>query len=106
MTTQAKTALWVGIVIIVAMSLFPPWVVFQTSSSRGVVYSGYTVVYSKGYAPLFMPPESYNSFVDLSRLVVQWVIVAAITLGLVVTLNQKPEAPGEPTPTPDTGPAV
>jgi hypothetical protein len=99
-TTQAKAALWVGIVLIVAMSLYPPWLMFTTSASSGATISGYTAVYTKGYAPLFTPPEGYGMVVDLSRLVVQWVVVAAITLGLVLTLNQKPET------TPNTGTAT
>ena len=79
-------------VVVVAMGLFPPWLAFSTSASRGVDITGYPAVYAKGYSPLFLPPEGPGVFVDLSRLLVQWVIVAAVTLGLVVTYNTRPTA--------------
>src|SRR5262245_20208755 len=94
MTDRAMRSLWVGIAIVVLMGLFPPWVESRTSSSS-LPHTGYTAFYSRGYSFLFAPPtENSAAFIDLSRLMVQWVIVAAITLGLVAALNRTPASKG------------
>src|SRR5215207_2477989 len=100
MTDRAMRALWVGIAIIVLMGLFPPWIESRTSSSSNPM-TGYTAFYSRGYSFFFTPPtESFAAFIDLSRLVVQWGIVAAITVGVVMALNRTPTGKGPG----DTGP--
>jgi hypothetical protein len=63
--TQLKV-LWVGIGIIVLMGLFPP-------TTRG-----YNFVLKRGD-------------ISLSRLLIQWVIVAAITAGFIYSLKVDPE---------------
>jgi len=63
--TQLKV-LWVGIGIIVLMGLFPP-------TTRG-----YNFVLERGD-------------ISLSRLLIQWVIVAAITAGFIYSLKVDPE---------------
>ena len=90
MTDRAMRVMWVGITIIVAMGLFPPWIEIRTSSSSPP-NTGFTQYISRGYSFLFAPPSESSAFIDLSRLITQWVIVGAITLGIVIAFNKRPE---------------
>jgi hypothetical protein len=92
MTGRAIGALWIGIAIVVVMGLFPPWIESRTMvvTNDKIAYA-YTAFFSRGHSFLFAPPTGKDKvFVDLSRLVLQWVMVAAITLGVVATLNRTP----------------
>lgn len=50
MNTKQKIVLWIGIVIIVSMCLFPPWV-------RVVDIAGSRLIASGGYCYLLSPPK-------------------------------------------------
>jgi len=66
--------LWIGIFIFVLMGLFPP----AEHSFRGEFYVGYEFILN-------------SANISFSRLFVQWVIVAAITGGLIYSLKVDPE---------------
>jgi hypothetical protein len=84
MTKRALVALWVGIIIIIFMGLFPPWEFPRGLSSgrgsAGPVYDYITTQTGGGMVA---------SFIMLPLLVVQWVIVASIIAGVVATLNRR-----------------
>ena len=90
MNGRAICVLWLGIAVIVAMGLYPPWAICHSSTTKWSdgKQEGYTAVFFYGYRFLFDPPTTGSGFVDLSRLTVQWVIVAVITLGVVLTVNR------------------
>ena len=82
MNLKQKICLWIGIAVIVAMGIFPPWIVAPTilSPQHG------------GYHFILSPPEvGYNHCYSLntSLLLIQWAMVATITGGLLVTLKDK-----------------
>lgn len=108
MNKNQKIALWVGIAVFVAVGLYPPWVkVVESGPHKGK--------YDLGYGLIFDPPpyiksvstEQSDKFdfssvedymrekekditpvqIDLTRLLIQWVVVAVITLGLILTLG-------------------
>lgn len=93
MKTRALIALWVGVGLMVLMGLFPPWLVYTYRTGNDMPMPGMPLS-SYGYAFLFNPPWTLGSrpgqyaFVDLSRLIVQWVVVASVTVALVLTLNR------------------
>lgn len=82
MNTKRKIVLWIGIAIIVVMGIFPPWV------QRGALSEK-----SDGYSFILNEPENYAfgwfPRLDLPRLFIQWLIVAFITAGLIVTVKDK-----------------
>ncbi len=85
MNWKQMRIIWVGIVIILLMGLFPPklratsdWLLIGGSS--GSIY--YTF---DGYGLQF----SSSGRIDIARLCVQWVIVGVITGGLIITLRDK-----------------
>jgi len=91
MNKKQLISLWVGIIIIVLMGLFPPW--FFTGFDRGGALGPRE---SSSYKFLIPPPKrrGVEGFIDLGLLSVQWIIVAAVTTGLVVTfkdIKQKDE---------------
>ena len=88
MNKKQKICLWIGIAIIVLMSLFPPW--FYTHARITEVQT------NAGYHFLLIPPLPYDKVgsgirLDTSRLFVQWVVIAIITSGLIVTFKDKKE---------------
>jgi len=75
MNKKQKIALWLGIIIIVAMGTFPPWVI----SIQGAIQQ-------RGYDFILIPPEEY-CHINTSRLYVQWIMVVLITGGLLITIK-------------------
>jgi hypothetical protein len=71
MNRKQIKCLWIGIVVFIIMGLFPP---FRWTSGGFL-----------GYRFLLYP----LGHIDISRLFVQWVIVAAITGGLLLTLQER-----------------
>jgi len=82
MNTKQKIVLWIGITIIVVMGVFPPW-----------VQRGGLVEKSDGYSFILKEPEHFEMGwfprPDVSRLFIQWVMVAVITAGFIVTFKGK-----------------
>jgi hypothetical protein len=88
MNQNQKICLWIGIVVIVTMGLFPPWI------SRAVG-SRPTEELPK-YSFLLLPPPAQNlgngvsrHQIYMTRLVIQWLMVAIVTGGLMPTLADK-----------------
>jgi hypothetical protein len=104
---RPKVILWIGITIIVAMCLFPPWV---TKDKAGTVvyaclFSNELDRWSYSWRGSYYPPPAYQQFlwrmfsrkpsgfplghIDLVRLIIQCGIVSLITGGLLYTLKDK-----------------
>lgn len=80
------------ITVLILMSLFPPWyhsIYISTNQHVAVEITG-------TYAFAFCPPEpllkSHGDFwiahIDFSRLFIQWVLVALLTVGIVLLLER------------------
>ncbi len=73
MKPRQKLVLWVGVLVLGAMGLYPPW---ACVGPRGV---GVPV----GYSWLFVPPSvCIAANIDLPRLLIQWAIVGAFVIAL------------------------
>jgi len=77
MNLKQKICLWVGIAVIVVMGIFPPLVI----SIQGAIEQ-------QGYGFILIPPEKY-CHINTSRLYVQWIMVAVVTGGFIVTFKDK-----------------
>lgn len=85
MNPAQKAALGIGIVAIALMGVFPPW-------SLTVVVDTIHSTTPAGYAPIYEPPKPpespvYTVSIDVTRLLVEWAITAALTGGLVLILR-------------------
>jgi len=83
MNKKQLKILWIGITIIVLMGLFPPW---HTQIPQIGTQKPF------GYAFIFAPPEVGSRMyptLNIPQLMVQWIIVLAITGGLIVTFKDK-----------------
>lgn len=95
MNCKQLVVLWVGIIAIVLMGLFPPW-------CYPINVNGLRSRKNAGYHCIFDPPmgkgktdlaELMGASIDFHRLTVLWIMASAVTGGLVVTLKGKKEAP-------------
>ncbi len=78
MNVTQKVILGIGLGIMGAMGVFPPWTLpFPAGLGGG------TQNFSQGYAFLLAPPSLYSE-IQFSALLVQWVVIAAVTGGLVL----------------------
>jgi len=76
---KQRTILTVGILVIILMGLFPPWVkIFGGEGIRKITV---------GYA-FIAAPSDHRAVLDISRLCVQWIVVLLAT-GLGVFLSGK-----------------
>lgn len=82
MNRKQKICLWLGIAVIVLMGLFPPWLVvrgyFYASEKRHVEYWC-----------IFAPPSHTPAEIVTDYLFAQWLMVAAVTGGLIITFQDK-----------------
>lgn len=86
----------VGAAIIVGMGIYPPWIYtfksredmpgsygFITSPpsayDRGEIYFSEPRSYEPGSAPISLMPGGSGTKLDLARLIVQWIMIAALT---------------------------
>jgi hypothetical protein len=92
MNKNQKKVIIVGLVLIVLMGLFPPWI--HTFNVKAV-----NIERAGNYGFMFSPPppERNLSFLneklwgvrlDVSRLLIQWILVVVIVCGLVVLLKK------------------
>jgi hypothetical protein len=77
MSTAQKAVIGLGIAVIVAMGLFPPWQQ-QMSSGRLI---------SRDYGFLLTAHPLFH--INLGRLLVQWVIVAGLIAGIAALVGAK-----------------
>ena len=88
MNTKQKICLWVGIVVIVFMGLYPPWI------SRAAIGSRHSDV---GCEWIWAAPElksensTYAAHLNIPRLCVQWFVAVVVTGGLIVSFKDKKE---------------
>lgn len=69
--------LWLGILTLVAMGLFPPWLHDRVQFSEPL-----------GYRPLWDPPAASRGVrVDFARLGLQWLLVLVVVGGILATLR-------------------
>ena len=78
MNRKQRLCLLVGFLLLIAATLFPPW--RYSSGIGGFRYSG------SAYGFLFRPPFG-DATVNLSRLFVEWVLIAFVTFGLFLSQN-------------------
>jgi len=83
MNRKQKICLWVGIVAIVVMGLFPPWVFLYGEKAYAGPYGWI------GTSPSWLGSGTKCNFVDLHRLGIQYFVVAVVTSGLIITLKDK-----------------
>jgi hypothetical protein len=90
--SNQRKVLIVGIIAIVVMGIFPPWTyTFKYESTYSEVPAGYSLIVN----PPAPREEGYVHGVklDISRLIIQWLIVSASTgLGLFLLSNKKGKA--------------
>jgi len=94
MNKKQLISLWIGIIAIVLMGLFPPWMIGY--SNKGLYCTTGTYHYILDPLGILddleenqIPQMEIARRIDLHQLVVQWVIVSAITGGLIVTFKDK-----------------
>jgi hypothetical protein len=75
--------LWLGIIALVLMCIFPPWNKVYCLPSSNI--KAYTPI---GYYPLMCSPEG-SVTIDFSRLFLQLFVVGVITGGLIYTFRDK-----------------
>ena len=85
MNWKQKICLWIGIVVIVMMGLFPPWM--ATAPGEGNYVAG-------GYGFILFPRDQFGESlwlarIDFGQLAAQWAMVAVVTGGLIVTFADK-----------------
>ena len=78
MNQRQTVAMWVGVAVVAAILLFPPWV---RPRSGGVLVG-------EGFAPLWNRPIAVAR-VDVATLLAEWAVVVMITGAAIVTLKDK-----------------
>jgi hypothetical protein len=82
MNRKQIICLWIGIIIIVLMGIFPPWSAYK---GDGECYLLHKFI-------LFQPAEkNIPARIDTGHLFVQWIMVAVVTGGLIFTFRDKKE---------------
>lgn len=95
MNKKQKFVLWIGIIILLLMALFPPWTTSYEISEMGIHRRGrfdpdpVEVKESVGGYGFILSPPRAAVRVDTGRLLAQWVIVALIKSGLLYTFKDK-----------------
>jgi hypothetical protein len=84
LNVKQLVALWIGITIIALMGIFPPVKKVETKPELS------TPSYRQVVTHDFLFTESLNE-IEYQRLLIQWLITAIITTGLVVTFDKKAE---------------
>lgn len=87
MNRKQKIVVGIGLAIILAMGLFPPWL--NTVSFQGTIAKK-----PAGFSFLFHPPdiisddEFYGVILDSTRLLVQWFLVILVAGGLILIFKE------------------
>ena len=93
MNDKQKICLWIGIVFIVVMGLFPPWYrVVERPRDGTKIYSRYPAAYCCIFSPPNIRGGNFlgNTYkIDFARLAIQYFVVAVVTAGLIITLRDK-----------------
>ncbi len=78
MNSKQRTAIIIAGIVMILMLLFPP---FQLHWGPGRVFN-------KGYGFLFAPPD-HRGTVDVSLLLIQWLLVVVLGLGAVFLFKDR-----------------
>jgi len=85
---KQKKFVVIGVAVIILMGLFPPWThTFKSSSIHSEEPAGYGLIISP-------PPRKGKNLrfgikIDISRLVIQWVVtIAAMSAGVMLTAKK------------------
>ena len=84
LNVKQLVALWIGIMIIALMGIFPPVKKVVTKSELSTPSYRQVVVYN------FLFTESLNEL-EYQRLLIQWLIAAIVTTGFVMTFDERAE---------------
>jgi len=92
MNKKQKKVLWVAIIIIIVMILYPPWIIENTSMKRLFSESilSPSVYTSTKYDFLFQS-SSNSKRIDTDRLTLQIIIVVIFSLGIILTVKDSVE---------------
>lgn len=101
MNKKQIIVLWIGIIVIVLMGLFPPWTLNGEAASVFLVSLRDSTSIRQYDFPMYRfiltPPKTLNvAFllrIDFNRLLLQWIMVAVITAGFVVSFKEKSRKP-------------
>ena len=85
MNRKQTILMWVGILALVGMSLYPPWVARSLHDGVVVKYIGHSWM-TRAPAPDLK--YCFKS-IDFDRLGIQWGMVVVITIGLMLTFRDK-----------------
>ncbi|MFC1587824.1 hypothetical protein ACFL54_05910 [Planctomycetota bacterium] len=93
MNGMQKYSIWVGILIVIAMGIYPPWkFTFDIVEQGEKLHSEKPAVYSLINNP--PEPEWFDTHIgvalDMTRLLIQWGLVLLMVGGVIVTFNRKP----------------
>lgn len=79
MNAKQRRALWIGISVMIAMAMYPPWVVALRGSTMPF-----------GYSWIFRPSNPHDTWIalDLARLFVQWIAVCLATGAAIWSFRQ------------------
>jgi len=84
LNVKQLAVLWIGITIIALMGIFPPVKKVMTMPQT------FTPSYHQVVAYDFLFTESLSE-IEYQRLLIQWLITATVTIGLVITFDKKAE---------------
>jgi hypothetical protein len=79
--------LWIGVVLTVAMAIFPPW--------EHRPYVRYAVTAPAGYHAIFAPPPLENVHIDVTRLAIQWIALLVVVGAAILTSGRGPKPPNQ-----------
>ena len=88
MNTKQKVALWTGIIIVVIMGLFPPWLHTRIIDVIGALE---VRTYYYDYPFILNAPQGNmlgKTHLDFKRLIIQWIIIAIIVGGFMKTFSK------------------
>ena len=79
MNKKQKIVFLVGLGIIILMGLFPPWYIYHPYGSRP---GEYAFIFSGSSSS-----DGTGVYIDIVRLLIQWVVVAIATAGIMLVLK-------------------
>jgi len=102
MNKKQLITMWCGIIVIVLMGLFPPWIALRPRPIRkyDFIFKGLYFQYPTPPPPSPELIEQYEAFfrksqidyidhIDFTFLIIQWFVVSVITGGLIVTFRYR-----------------
>jgi hypothetical protein len=82
MTARQKLVVWIWILFVAAMGIFPPW---HTGGVNTAYSLGYRFIFTSGYGR-----------VDTSRLFVEWAMATVVAAGFCFAWPVRPIPPAAP----------